>query len=114
MAVDFASIFSSLMSNAYPFQLTITDNIVLISVAVLGGLTRALYSLLKDIEAKRPTSIWYFIQNLVTAGIIGGVAGTVFKTSIMATAMIGYVGTDILENIFNAISPKKIELKKEQ
>lgn len=114
MVIDFSSVISGLMSNAYPFQLTITDDIVLIVVAVLGGVTRALYGLLKDIEAKKPSSIWYFIQNLVTAGIIGGVAGTVFKTSIMATAMIGYVGTDILENIFNAISPKKIELKREQ
>lgn len=99
------------MSNAFPFQLTITDNIVLIAVAVLGGLTRALYALWKNMEERKQTSAWIFVQNLVTAGIIGGVAGTVFQTSLMATAMIGYVGSDILENIVTAVSPKKIEMK---
>ena len=43
---------------------------------------------------------------------IGGMLGVVFNIDFRIAALAGYVGTDVLENVFKGVMPKSIILKK--
>jgi len=49
---------------------------------------------------------------LIVSGIIGGLLGIVFNMDFRIAALAGYVGTDILDNIFKGTIGTKIILKK--
>jgi len=83
-----------------------------ILVGVLGGLVRALYGLLKAVNNGIIVHKGYFIITLIVSGIIGGLLGAVFNMDIKIAGLAGYVGTDILENIFTGLMPKSILLNK--
>lgn len=83
-----------------------------ILVGTLGGLVRALYGLLKAINDGALINKGYFFITLIISGVIGGLLGTVFNTDYRITCLAGYVGTDILENVFTGVMPKSIILKK--
>ena len=83
-----------------------------IAVGVLGGLVRALYGLLKAINDGIIVNKGYFLITLIISGIIGGLLGTVFNINYQIAALSGYVGTDMLENVFTGVLPKSITTKK--
>jgi hypothetical protein len=83
-----------------------------ILVGVLGGLVRALYGLLKAVNDGIIVNKGHFLITLVISGIIGGILGSVFDIDFRIAALAGYVGTDVLENIFTGVLPKSIILKK--
>lgn len=83
-----------------------------ILVGVLGGLVRALYGLLKAINDGALINKGYFYITLIISGVIGGLLGTVFNIDFRIAALAGYVGTDMLENVFTSVLPKSIVLKK--
>lgn len=83
-----------------------------ILVGILGGLVRALYGLLKAINEGIIVHKGYFIITLIISGFIGGLLGMVFDMDFRVAALAGYVGTDILENIFKGALPKSLTLKK--
>lgn len=83
-----------------------------IAVGILGGLVRALYGLLKAINNGIVVNKGYFFVTLIASGIIGGLLGIVFDINFRITALAGYVGTDILENVFVGLLPKSIIINK--
>ena len=83
-----------------------------ISLGILGGLVRALYGLLKAVSKGKLVNKNYFITTLIISAIIGGLLGFVFNIDFKIAALAGYVGTDILENIFKGSIGKAILLKK--
>ena len=83
-----------------------------ILVGILGGLVRALYGLLKAINNGILVNKGYFIITLIISGVIGGLLGSLFTTDFRIAALAGYVGTDVLENVFKGVMPKSILLKK--
>lgn len=84
-----------------------------ILVGTLGGLVRALYGLLKAVNDGALINKGYFFITLIISGVIGGLLGTVFDIDFRIAALAGYVGTDILENVFTGLLPKSIILKKQ-
>ena len=85
---------------------------IFILVGILGGITRAVYGLLKSLSAGFEINYGYFLITLATSGAIGGMLGYVFDIDYKIAALAGYVGTDILENIFKGALPGTINLKK--
>ena len=83
-----------------------------ILVGVLGGLVRALYGLLKAVNNGIIVNKGYFIITLIVSAFIGGLLGIVFNMDIKIAGLAGYVGTDILENVFTGLMPKSILLNK--
>ena len=83
-----------------------------ILVGVLGGLVRALYGLLKAVNNGIIVHKGYFLITLIVSGVIGGLLGAVFNMDIKIAGLAGYVGTDILENVFTGLMPKSILLNK--
>jgi len=82
-----------------------------ILVGVLGGFVRALYGLMKAVNRKDKISLGYFLLTIITAGIIGGILGSVFTIDYKIAALAGYAGTDILENIFKATLEGSVFIK---
>ncbi len=85
---------------------------IFVLVGVLGGVTRASYGLLKSLSAGFEINYSYFLITLVTSGVIGGMLGYVFDVDYKIAALAGYVGTDILENVFKGALPNTIKLNK--
>jgi len=83
-----------------------------ILVGVLGGLVRAMYGLLKAVNAGFDVNKGYFFITLIISGVIGGLLGYVFDIDYRIAALSGYVGTDMLENIFKGSIGKSIVLGK--
>tara|TARA_Y100000310_G_C20402441_1_gene678078 strand:- start:230 stop:496 length:267 start_codon:yes stop_codon:yes gene_type:complete len=83
-----------------------------IAVGVLGGLVRALYGLLKAVNKDIVVHNGHFLVTLIVSGLIGGMLGYVFNIDYKVAALAGYVGTDILENVFASVLPRSIILKK--
>ena len=83
-----------------------------IAVGVLGGLVRALYGLLKAVNEGIIVHKGHFIVTLIASGIIGGILGSLFTTDFRIAALAGYVGTDMLENVFAGVMPKSITVNK--
>lgn len=73
---------------------------IFVAVGLLGGITRAIYGLLKALNNGIEVNTWYFIITLIISAIIGGLLGLVFDVDYRISALAGYVGTDVLENIF--------------
>lgn len=70
------------------------------ALGTLGGLVRALYGLLKATGQGLSVNKGYFFLTLVASAFIGGILGVVFGADYKVAALSGYVGTDLLENIF--------------
>jgi hypothetical protein len=85
--------------------------ITAISVGVLGGTVRALYGLLKAAGKGLHIHKGYFIATLIISAFIGGLMGTVFDSDYRIAALAGYVGTDLLENIFKGSIGKSLMVK---
>ena len=77
-----------------------TEVFIFVAVGLLGGITRAIYGLLKALNNGIEINTLYFIITLIISGLIGGLLGLVFDIDYKIAALAGYVGTDILENIF--------------
>ena len=86
--------------------------ITFISLGILGGLVRALYGLLKAVSNGIQINKFYFIITLIISGFIGGLLGAVFNMDFRIATLAGYVGTDILENVFKASIGKEIIFKR--
>ena len=85
--------------------------IVAALVGLLGGLVRALYGLFKATSSGLEINKTSFIITLVISAFIGGLLGMVFDVDYRIAGLAGYVGTDILENIFKGSIGKNIMVK---
>ena len=81
--------------------------VVAISAGFLGGLVRALYGLLKASVSGVEIHGFHFLITLVVSAGLGGILGLVFSSDFRYAALAGYVGTDILENVFKGSIGKK-------
>ena len=81
-------------------------------VGAIGGLARALYGLYKATGRSSVVNMTYFISTVILSGIIGGLIGAIFKVDFRIAGLAGYVGTDILENVFSGLLPSSITLEK--
>jgi len=81
--------------------------IVAASAGLLGGLARALYGLLKATSRGVEVHVWHFLITLIVSAFLGAMLGLVFNSDYRYAALAGYVGTDILENIFKGSIGKK-------
>ena len=86
--------------------------LIFILVGSLGGLVRALYGLMKAVNRNQQIKLNYFIITIISAGIIGGILGSVFTTTYNVAALAGYAGTDILENVFKATLEGSVFIRK--
>ena len=84
----------------------------MILVGALGGFVRALYGLFKAVSRGEEANLFYFSITIIISAVIGGLLGIVFGTDYKIAALAGYVGTDILENIFKSTLPSSIVFKK--
>ena len=84
----------------------------LVSAGALGGLARASYGVLKAVGRRETIHLWWFLVTILMAAIIGGVIGTLFDAGKAVSALVGYAGTDILDNLVKSAIPKKIALVK--
>jgi len=82
----------------------------LIVAGALGGLARSIYGALKVVGSKT-LHLWYFLITIVVASILGSIVGLIFGTGNAVSALTGYVGTDILENVFVGVLPKSLTIK---
>ncbi len=81
--------------------------IVAASVGFLGGFVRALYGLLKATTRGIEVHKWHFIITLVVSAGMGALLGVIFDNDYRYAALAGYVGTDILENVFKGSIGRK-------
>ena len=68
-----------------------------------GGLIRGLVGLLKFFEKNKKLGkfkIRYIIISLLVAGLVGGVGGALINGDWRLALVIGYAGTDFLENLY--------------
>lgn len=76
----------------------------------LGGLGRGLYGALKA-RARGEKMRWrYFVMTLVVSTVLGGLVGSMIEMDYKAAAILGYVGTDFLENIAKKVVPTQFEV----
>lgn len=85
---------------------------ILIGVGFLGGLARALYGLLKAVVAGDEVDLRAFVVTLIISAVIGGMLGFVFDVDYKIAALAGYVGTDVLDNVFKGSMGGSINLSK--
>jgi hypothetical protein len=85
--------------------------LVAMSAGLLGGIVRALYGLLKASSKGFEIHAWHFVITLVISGFIGAMLGIVFSTDYRIAALAGYVGTDILENVFKGSIGRSVMVK---
>ena len=83
-----------------------------ILVGILGGFVRALYGIMKAVNKGEEIKASYFLLTLLTAGVIGGILGSVFTIEYKVAALAGYAGTDILENVFKATLEGSVFIRK--
>ena len=88
-----------------------SEILMLVGVGVLGGVARALYGLLKAMNNGEQVRGAQFLITLIVSGIIGGMLGFVFNNDYRIAGLAGYVGTDILENVFKGSMGGNIMLK---
>jgi len=101
MAIDIVAV-AGLFMEVLPFVL----------VGCLGGLVRALYGLAKAVARGDRIDLWYFFVTLLVAGIFGGVLGSLFDAEHRIIALIGYVGSDVLETFFASVVPKSLVVRR--
>ena len=90
----------------------ILDNLVYILAGLVGGFARAFFGLYKAVNAGMEINTWHFIITVISAGFIGGILGTIFKVDYRFASLIGFVGTDFLENVLEGSMKKNIALQK--
>ncbi len=81
-------------------------------VGLIGGLARALFGLYKATGRNSVIRAGYFAVTVILSGVIGGLLGYYFNVDYRIAGLSGYVGTDVLENVFSALLPKSISLDK--
>ncbi len=74
----------------------------------IGGLIRALVGLLKYYRIDKNTKfkINYFLVTLVVSALIGTFVSLAFSASYIISLVIGYAGTDLLENLVRILKRK--------
>jgi fluoride ion exporter CrcB/FEX len=85
---------------------------ILVIAGIIGGLARAFYGMYKAVNAGYEINIWYFIITVISSGIIGGILGILFDVDYRVASLMGYVGTDVLENVLKSSMPNKITINK--
>jgi len=79
-------------------------------VGGIGGLARASYGALKALSRSESINLSYFLVTIFLSLLIGSLLGAVFSSDIRVSALSGFVGTDILENITKSALPTKLTL----
>ena len=82
------------------------------SLGFLGGLTRAVYGLYKNVGVGKKMRWKYFLVSLLVSAGIGALLGISFDVDYRVSLLAGYVGTDVLENVAKAANKGVIELGK--
>jgi len=90
----------------------VAEMYIFIGVGILGGTARALYGLMKAVVKGKEINTKNFIITLIISGIIGGLLGFVFDIDYKIAGLAGYVGTDLLENVFKGSMGGSIALGK--
>ncbi len=85
---------------------------IFIITGVIGGLARAFFGLYKAVNSGFEINFGYFLVTVFSSGLIGGILGTLFDVDYRFAALMGYVGTDILENVLRDLSPNKLMINK--
>lgn len=91
---------------------TLSTNAVFIIAGLVGGLARSFFGLYKSVTLGNNINKWHFIIGVVASGIIGGILGVVLGVDYRFSALAGFVGTDILENVLEGSMKKNIALQK--
>ena len=81
-------------------------------IGLIGGFARALFGLYKASGRSSVIRYGYFIVTVILAGVIGGVLGYYLNVDYRVAGLAGYVGTDILENVFSGLLPSSITMEK--
>ncbi len=76
-------------------------------LGLLGGLIRAGVGFLKVISMKKKISFYYTGLTLLISAIIGISVGAVFNFDFKLSVLAGYVGMDILEEIYKVCKKNK-------
>ena len=74
----------------------------------VGGLTRGVVGLLKDLALKRKILWTCWAITVTIAMIIGVFTGIVFNFDPRLSLLAGYAGTDILEGIYKSFKTEKV------
>ncbi len=85
--------------------------VVMVSLGFLGGLARALFGLSKSVQRGEKIVPWYLFLTLLVSCILGGLVSFLSNSDYRAAAILGYAGTDILENIASVVVPKELLIK---
>jgi len=80
----------------------------LIIAGALGGLARTGYAALRAAENKKRVNLWYFLISIFVGAFIGALIGTFFNSGNMVAALVGYIGSDLMDNILSGVMPKKL------
>jgi len=91
---------------------SLSTNLIFIIAGLVGGLARAFFGLYKAVNSGMEINTWHFIITVISAGFIGGILGTIFKVDYRFAALMGFVGTDFLENVLESSMNKNIALQK--
>ena len=86
----------------------------LVAAGALGGFARAFYGAFKAVARGRKLKFWYFILTVIIGAILGAVIGSLFNYGKAVSGLVGYVGTDILENILKGVVPSQLNIITEQ
>ena len=85
---------------------------IFVLVGALGGLVRGMFGVMKAMVRDDKLDVFYLFATVVMAALIGAGLGLAFQGDYRAAALAGYVGTDILENVFKGTTGRNIVLKK--
>ena len=80
----------------------------LIFAGAIGGIARAAYGALKAAESGKKVSLWYYFVTIITAAVLGGIVGAIFNSGNTVSALVGYVGSDIIDNVVTGVMPKSL------
>lgn len=80
----------------------------LIAAGAIGGIARSAYAALKSGENGRKVNLWLYFISVIVGAFLGAALGSVFKTGDTLAALIGFVGSDIMDNIVTGVVPKAV------
>lgn len=91
----------------------VISNIVnwnLIIAGAIGGIARAAYAALKSAESRRTVNLWLFLISVFTGAVIGCLIASVFNQGTTMSAVVGYIGTNIIDNVLAGVMPKGVSI----
>lgn len=82
----------------------------LVAAGAIGGVARTAYAALMSAEKRRTVNLWLFLISIITGAFIGAVIAALFKQGSQVSALAGYVGTNLLDNVIQGVVPKSLSI----